>query len=77
MQRQLRFELRTRSSYVPTASVREWIRYVHAEPPPPDNESTPLEWWLQILTKKYPTQVPKDAILPRLLVVYHVQSTNQ
>lgn len=74
MQRQLRFELRTSSHTIPTESVREWRSYVQHFPPPRDNDPVPLEWWLQRLIYKYPRSIPKDMILPRLLVVYKVDS---
>lgn len=77
MQRQLRFELRTASHTIPTASVREWRSYVQQVPPPPDNNPMPLEWWLQQLIFKYPNNVPKDIILPRLLLVYKVEFPNK
>lgn len=57
----IKFEMRTSSATIPTSTIRLWICHIR---------DYDLEFWLQSLIKQYPLHVPKDKVLPRLLLIY-------
>lgn len=68
--RDLKFELQSNGEFVPTSTVRTWTHFVRIYPPPAEQDS--LEWWLQGLINRHPAQVPKHAVLPKMIMIYKI-----
>jgi hypothetical protein len=66
----LKFELRTSSDFVPTSTVRTWTHFIRIYPPPGEQDS--LEFWLQGLMNRHPTQIPKQVVLPKMIMLYKI-----